>query len=166
MSERPEAEGGELLSHLSNEMVRAKKRFFGKGPEKAKSYLLDDLLIVVLRGGMTTAEQTMKSFGQHDMIRQFRQLFENEMTDHLTGLVEEATGREVVTYQSQVLFDPDMIIEIFVFAGEEGDASAIAATASAQLGRIETGEASEVDAPEPPPGSTSPRIRAKSAKCG
>jgi uncharacterized protein YbcI len=135
-----EGEGGELLSHLSNEMVRSKKRFFGKGPEKAKSYLLDDLLIVVMRGGLTTAEQTMKSFGQFDMIRQFRQLFENEMTDHLIGLVEEATGREVVTYQSQIMFDPDIIVEMFVFAGGEGDSSAIAATARAQLERAEAGE--------------------------
>jgi uncharacterized protein YbcI len=119
-----EGDGGELLSHISNEMVRAKKQFFGRGPEKAKSYLLDDLLIVVMRGGLTTAEQTMKSFGQEDMIRQFRQLFENEMTDHLKGLVEEATGREVVTYQSQILFDPDIIVEIFVFADGEDDPDA------------------------------------------
>jgi uncharacterized protein YbcI len=151
-----EGEGGELLSHLSNEMVRAKKRFFGKGPEKAKSYLLDDILIVVMRGGLTTAEQTMKSFGQYDMIRQFRQLFENEMTDHLTALVAEATGREVVTYQSQILFDPDVIIEIFVFAGGEGDPAAVAATARGQLAVGDVGEATDTDLPTPPPGSTSP----------
>ena len=150
-----EGDGGELLSHLSNEMVRAKKRFFGKGPERAKSYLFDDILIVIMRGGLTTAEQTMKSFGQYDMIRGFRQLFENEMTDYLEGLVEQATGRKVVTYQSQVLFDPDIIVEIFVFAGGEGDADAIAATARAQLARYEAGEADATDDPEPPAGSTS-----------
>jgi uncharacterized protein YbcI len=55
------------------------------------------------------------------MIRQFRQLFENEMTEHLEGLVEEATGRKVVSYQSQVLFDPDIIVEVFVFEDEAPD---------------------------------------------
>jgi uncharacterized protein YbcI len=148
-----EGDGGELLSHLSNEMVRAKKRFFGKGPDRAKSYLLDDLLIVVMRGGLTTAEQTMKSFGQYDMIRDFRQLFENEMTEHLEGLVEEATGRKVVTYQSQIMFDPDMIVEMFVFAGGEGDARAFAATARGQLAADGVGEATETDRPAPPPPS-------------
>jgi uncharacterized protein YbcI len=151
-----EGEGGELLAQLSNEMVRAKKQFFGRGPERAKSYLLDDVLIVIMRGGLTTAEQTMKSFGQEDMIRQFRQLFENEMTEHLEGLVEEATGRKVVTYQSQILFDPDMIVEIFVFAEGEGDPAAIAAAARAQVDRIEAEATGDTEAAEPPPGSAPP----------
>ncbi len=66
-----EEEGGALLSRISNEMVRAQKTFFGKGPTKAKSYMLDDMLIIVMRGGMTTAEETMLEFGQQDQVRQF-----------------------------------------------------------------------------------------------
>jgi uncharacterized protein YbcI len=114
--ERPaDDHAGSILSHISNEMVRALKQFYGKGPEAAKSYFLDDLLIVVMRGGMTTAEETMLEFGQENMVRQFRQLFEDEMTERLTSTVELATGRKVVNYQSQVMFDPDVIIEVFVF---------------------------------------------------
>jgi uncharacterized protein YbcI len=69
-------------------MVRAQKEYFGKGPTKAKSYMLDDMLIIVMRGGMTTAEKTMLEFGQADQVRAFRQLFENEMTERLTDMVE------------------------------------------------------------------------------
>src|SRR5687767_11549323 len=35
-------DGGRLLTQISDEMVRAKKEFFGRGPTKAKSYVLDD----------------------------------------------------------------------------------------------------------------------------
>ena len=52
-------DGGQLLLRISNELVRVQKKFFGKGPTAAKSYMLDDVLIVVMRGGFTTAEQTM-----------------------------------------------------------------------------------------------------------
>ena len=107
--------GGRMLAQLSNEMVRVMKRSFGKGPTSAKSYMLDDLLIVVMRGGMTTAEQTMKDLNQEDRVREFRQTFENEMADHLSARVAEITGRKVVTYQSQIMFDPDLIVEMFVF---------------------------------------------------
>jgi hypothetical protein len=31
-------------------------------------------------------------------------------------VVEEITGRQVLTYQSQILFDPDYIVEMFVLA--------------------------------------------------
>ena len=120
-----------MLARLSDEMVRAKKQFFGKGPEQAKSYMLDDLLIVVMRGGLTTAEETMLRFGQQDMVRQFRQLFENEMTELLTGLVERTTGRAVVNYQSQIMFDPDIIVEMFFFADPRQDG--IEATVEGQL---------------------------------
>lgn len=128
---RPELSGGDLLARLSDDMVRAKKQFFGKGPEQAKSYMFDDLLIVVMRGGLTTAEQTMLRFGRQSMVRQFRQLFENEMTEVLTGLVEQATGRSVVNYQSQIMFDPDIIVEMFVFGQPREDG--VRVTAEGQL---------------------------------
>jgi hypothetical protein len=38
-----------LLSQLSTQMVRAMKQYYGKGPVSAKSYLIDDLLFIVMR---------------------------------------------------------------------------------------------------------------------
>lgn len=91
------------------------KGFYGRGPTKAKSYLIDDLLFVVMRGGITEAEQTLLDAGKADAVRAFRQHFENVMGERLIGTVEQLTERKVVTYQSQVLFDPHTIIEIFLF---------------------------------------------------
>jgi uncharacterized protein YbcI len=145
----PELLGGDVLARLSDDMVRAKKQFFGKGPEQAKSYMLDDMLFVVMRGGLTRAEQTMLRFGRQNMVRQFRQLFENEMTEVLTGLVEETTGRTVVNYQSQIMFDPDIIVEMFVFAEPRQDG--IEATAEGQLKEDETGAVPDAHARNDPP---------------
>jgi uncharacterized protein YbcI len=105
------AGGGLLLSRISNEMVHSQKRFFGKGPVQAKSYMMDDLLLTVMRGGLTTAEHTMLEFGQEDLVREFRQRFENEMRDRLVGMIEDLTGRKVITCQSQVMFDPGIVVE-------------------------------------------------------
>ena len=151
-SEGNEERGQGLLSRISNEMVRAQKQFFGKGPTQAKSYMLDDMLIVVMRGGLTTAEQTMLEFGHPDMVRQFRQLFENEMTERLTSMVEELTGRRVATYQSQVMFAPDVVVEMFVF-DEPGEADAREATARGQTADGGVGEATDrraLDVPADP----------------
>jgi uncharacterized protein YbcI len=114
-AEVTEERGPGLLAQVSNEMVKAQKEFFGRGPENAKAYVLDDVLIVIMRGGLTTAERTMLDFGHPDQVRAFRQLFQNEMSGRLMRTVSELTGRQVVTYQSQVLFDPDVMVEIFVF---------------------------------------------------
>lgn len=134
-----------MLARLSDEMVGAKKQFFGKGPEQAKSYMVDDLLFVVMRGGLTTAEETMLRFGRQNMVRQFRQLFENEMTEVLTRMVEQTTGRRVINYQSQIMFDPHIIVEMFVF--EQPRADGIATTADDQLNR---GQAATTTASQPP----------------
>jgi uncharacterized protein YbcI len=144
--------GGEVLARLSDEMVRAQKRYFGIGPTKAKSYLVDDLLFIVMRGSMTTAEKTMLGFGHEDLVRQFRQTFENEMTKRLTDMVEEITGRSVCTYQSQVMFDPDVVVEMFVF-DEKATPDARAATAEGQVEDETIGEATDRDALDDPPSS-------------
>ncbi len=137
--------GQSLLERISNEMVRAQKKFFGKGPTQAKSYLLDDMLFIVMRGGMTTAEKTMLEFGQPDQVRQFRQLFENEMSERLTDMVQELTGRKVLTSQSQVMFDPDIVVEMFVFDAQ-ADKAHRAATATGQTRDESIGEATDEDA--------------------
>jgi uncharacterized protein YbcI len=107
--------GTDLLAQISSEMVRAQKKHFGKGPTSTKSYLLDDFLIVVMRGNRTVAEDTMLEFGRLDLVREFRQQFENEMTSRLVGTVERLTGRTVLGYQSQILFEPDVVVELFFF---------------------------------------------------
>jgi uncharacterized protein YbcI len=107
-----------VLSKISTEVVRTLKESFGKGPVKAKSYLLDDFLLVVMRGGATVAEETMLDRGHGDLVRQFRQTYQNEMGDSLIAKIESLTGRKVVNYQSQVLFHPQIVIEIFFFASK------------------------------------------------
>jgi uncharacterized protein YbcI len=110
----PERSQG-LLGEISTQMVRTMKEYFGTGPTKVKSYMMDDLLFVVMRGGVLKVEETLLQSGEADAVREFRQRFENEMTDRLTYLVEQLTGRKVINYQSQVMFDPHIVVEMFVF---------------------------------------------------
>ncbi len=107
--------GQSVTARISTEIVRTLKESFGKGPVKAKSYLLDDFLLVVMRGGVTVAEETMLERGHSDLVRQFRQTYQNEMGDVLCAKVEALTGRKVLTYQSQILFDPHIVMEVFFF---------------------------------------------------
>jgi uncharacterized protein YbcI len=116
------------LGAISRELVAVMKQEYGRGPVSAKAYLIDDFLLVVMRGGLTTAERTMLEKGRPDAVREFRQIFENEMSQDLIAVVERLTGRKVVTYQSQIFFDPDIIIEMFFFA-EPAGAEALATTA-------------------------------------
>jgi uncharacterized protein YbcI len=48
------------------------------------------------------------------LVRQTRLAFQEVLGDEFKGAVEKATGRRVLAYHSQVVFDPDMGFEIFV----------------------------------------------------
>jgi uncharacterized protein YbcI len=117
-------ERDDVLSRVSDELVRAQKRYYGKGPSAAKAYLLDDFLLVVMRGGRTVAEQSMTDFGQEGLVRTFREQFEHEMGDRQVAIVEGLTGRTVLGHQSQLLMTPDAVVELFFFAPAAATAAA------------------------------------------
>jgi uncharacterized protein YbcI len=91
-------------------------RFFGRGPAKAKTIIVDDLVVCVLWNGFTTVEQTLLNRGETAAVEAFRRTFQSTMEPQFTEVVEEATGREVNAYMSQVHVDPDVAVELFMLA--------------------------------------------------
>lgn len=108
------ASQGDLRRSISNAMVGMKKRYYGKGPTNARTYINDRFVFCVLEGGLTRNEETLLEAGQEETVRDYRLKFEKVMTKVATEAISELTGREVVGYHSQILFDPDYGIEIFV----------------------------------------------------
>ncbi len=106
---------GEQLAAITNGIVQLFREYYGRGPNKAKSYLLDGYIVVcVLEDTMTTVEQTLAKNGNHDMVRQVRLTFQEAMADEFKGVVERALGRRVAAYHSQLTMEPDIGFEFFV----------------------------------------------------
>jgi uncharacterized protein YbcI len=110
-----EARNGEALAEVTNGIVRLFSEYYGRGPTRAKSYLLDDAYVVtVLRDTLTTVERTLADTGHGDQVRAVRLTFQEAMAETFKAVVEEALGRRVVSYHSQLLIDADMGFELFV----------------------------------------------------
>jgi uncharacterized protein YbcI len=106
---------GEQLAAVTNGIVQLFREYYGRGPNKAKSYLLDERIVVcILEDTMTTVEQTLVKNGNSDMVRQVRLTFQEAMAAAFKGVVEAAMGRRVATYHSQLTMEPDMGFEFFV----------------------------------------------------
>jgi uncharacterized protein YbcI len=118
--ESPVERHDSLPGRISHAMVGMKKDFYGKGPTKAKTYLNDEYIFVVMEGGLTRNEETLLAAGEHALVRTYRLRFQEAMTATTIGAVEEIVGRKVLTYHSQILFDPERAIEIFVLAPAGG----------------------------------------------
>ena len=114
--------GDSVTAQISNAMVGLKKKFYGRGPEKAKTFINGDKYVFcVLEGGLTQNEKTLLDAGEARLVRQFRLRFQEVMTEATTGAVEEITGRKVLTYHSQILFEPTVGIEMFILAPADAD---------------------------------------------
>jgi len=109
------------LATISNRVVRLHKEFYGKGPTKAKTYVHDDLVVVLLRGGFTKVEETLLREGRGDAVIGQRMQFQEVMQDRFKAVIEEELGRKVVGFMSGSQQDPDLIAEIFVLAPEGGE---------------------------------------------
>jgi uncharacterized protein YbcI len=106
---------GEQLAAVTNGIVQLFSEYYGRGPTKAKSYFLDERIVVcVLENTMTTVEQTLVKNGDKDMVRQVRLTFQEAMADEFKGVVERALGRRVAGYHSQLTMEPDIGFEFFV----------------------------------------------------
>jgi uncharacterized protein YbcI len=110
----PDEPGGSLRAALANAMVGMKKQYYGRGPTAAKAWLLDDYVFVALEGGLARNEETMLAAGKADDVRRYRLSFQEMMGDTVMSAVAEITGRRVLTYHSQIVFDPVRTFEIFV----------------------------------------------------
>jgi uncharacterized protein YbcI len=105
---------GEMLASISTGLVQLHSQYYGKGPTKAKTYLVNDTVICLLRGGFTTVERTLIDQGNSDAVYGIRRSFQQAMEAQFTEVVEGATGRKVIAYMSQIHEDPDIACEIFV----------------------------------------------------
>ena len=117
--ERPASSlaGGRLLAEVTNRIVAFMREHYGRGPIKAKTYVLDNLIVCVLSDGFTAIERTMMEGGEPDRVLEMRRDFQRLMKERYTGMIEQLTGRKVLAFLSQAHVEPDLTIEMFLMDG-------------------------------------------------
>jgi uncharacterized protein YbcI len=110
--------GGKLLAAISTRIVAILREHYGRGPMKAKTYALDDIIVVVMRGsGFTPLEQTIMNSGEPGRVVAMREDFQRVMAERYKSTIYELTGRNVVAFVSQAHVEPDITVEMFFVDG-------------------------------------------------
>jgi uncharacterized protein YbcI len=115
---------GEIRATISREIVRLQAEYYGKGPTKARTYVFDDLVVVVLEETFTRAEKTLAQRGEGDAIQHIRRRFQQQMAEDFIGVVEQATGRKVRAFLSDTDIAQDVSVETFLLADDRTDMAA------------------------------------------
>src|SRR5438105_10423105 len=104
--------GGKLLAEVTNRIVALMREHYGRGPIKAKTYVLDNLIVCVLSDGFTAIEKTMMASGEKESVLKLRRDFQRMMETRYTELIETLTDRKVLAFMSQTHVDPDVTVEM------------------------------------------------------
>jgi uncharacterized protein YbcI len=99
---------------ISREVVQLLKQHVGRGPTKARTYVNDECVLVLLREGHTVSEQTMFESGSAREVAQSRVDISEVLREPLTQIVEQHMGRKVSGFLSSSQQDPDLLDFVFV----------------------------------------------------
>ena len=109
------AQAQNIMSALSNEMVRIYKAQFGRGPTRTRSqWAGPDIIIVTLEDTLTPAEHSLRRLGADKHVRDLRQLFQYAERATFCEPVERLTGRKVRAFISGIDTEIDLATETFI----------------------------------------------------
>lgn len=96
-------EKGKLESLISNRMISFQREQLGRGAESAKTYILDDMVIIRLQGVLTAAEKQLANQEKGKaLIKEMRYQLEEIIRPKLEIMIEEIIGIEVLSLHNDI----------------------------------------------------------------
>ncbi len=94
---------GEVEAEFTRSIIKFEKEYFGRGPTDARTFMIDDMVIVRLRGLLTPAEIKLAETreGQILVKETRRQLFETSRP-LLESLVRDILGVSVISLHTDM----------------------------------------------------------------
>ena len=116
MADTGQADGSQTSpsAAISTLVVRLFNEYTGRGPTRARTYLNDDLVTVVLKETLTKAERTLVDRGRDEEILRMRMAFQQTMRDDMVQGVETILDRKVHAFLSANHLEPDIAVETFL----------------------------------------------------
>lgn len=99
---------------ISNGIGSLHREHYGRGADRIRTIIHPELVATTLEDCYTTVEKRMISEGAFVQVRETRTMFQDWMGPHFREIVENATGRKVRAFFSQVSHDPDFALECFL----------------------------------------------------
>ncbi len=87
---------GQLEAEISDAIIRFEKEYMGRGPLETKTYIIDDLVIVRLKGVLTKAECQLAESGEassgRELIKRMRHALLEKGRPMLDAIVNDVVG--------------------------------------------------------------------------
>ncbi len=87
---------GQLEAEISDAIVRFEKEYMGRGPHETRTYIVDDLVVVRLKGVLTRAEcqlaESNDAYNGRELIKRMRHALLEKGRPFLDAVVRDVLG--------------------------------------------------------------------------
>lgn len=106
---------GQLEADISNAITQFEKDYLGRGPRESRTFIIQDMVLIRLKGILTPAEETLAT--QPDgarLIKEMRMRLIESSRPLLESLVTEKTGLKIVSLHTDISAKSGERVFIFV----------------------------------------------------
>jgi uncharacterized protein YbcI len=97
---------GRIEAEINEAIIKFEKEYMGHGPLEAKTHIIDDLVLVRLKGVMTKAELQLATTGDSPrgrmLIKEVRQELLEKGRPLLEVVINAMTGRKVLSLHTDI----------------------------------------------------------------
>lgn len=94
---------GQLEADISNALTQFEKEHMGRGPRESRSFIIQDMILIRLKGVLTPAEEKLaRDENGAQLIKQVRMRLIESSRPILEQIIEDKTGCKVVTLHTDI----------------------------------------------------------------
>ncbi len=108
---------GQIEAEISNAIIKFELEYMGRGPRETKTYIIDDMVFIRLKGVLTDAEkQLTKNLEGRDLIKKVRATLLESAKDLLSRVIKDIVGVDVISMHTDISTQTGERIIIFTFS--------------------------------------------------
>lgn len=113
---------GQIEAEITEAVIRFEKEYMGRGPVEAKTYIVDDMVLVRLKGVLSRAEQQLATTGDdvsrgRELIKQVRREALERGRIFLEQVVRDVVRRNVVSLHTDISTTKGERVIVFTLEG-------------------------------------------------
>jgi uncharacterized protein YbcI len=106
---------GEIEAEISRAIVQFEIDYMGRGPKESRTYIIEDMVIVRLRGVLTPAEEQLtKTIDGKELVKKMRATLIDKARFLLYQVVSDITGSKITDLHTDISLDSGERVFVFV----------------------------------------------------
>ncbi|MBW7960416.1 hypothetical protein B6D29_04590 [Microgenomates bacterium UTCPR1] len=106
---------GQIEDVLAKKATVFYREVFGVGPKEAKSYILDDMIIIRLLTNLLPIEKKLLTkYKGVELVKNLRQNLHDATINEVSKIIKEITGQTIISAHSDISTKTGEIFEVFI----------------------------------------------------